>query len=105
MSPGWNPGTRLAEARRQRPVFTRFVQPEKPENAEGAWRRYYMHWRDMAGDRIRAEPAYMLHNFGMMIQLVSPSSWFYAGTDLWRTKASVNGGAIANHRLPLTLPR
>jgi nicotinamidase-related amidase len=34
--------TRLSEARR-RTVFTRFVPPERPEDAAGAWRRYYAH--------------------------------------------------------------
>ena len=43
---------RLAEVRRQRTVFTRFVQPERPEDAAGVWRRYYAHWRDMTGDRL-----------------------------------------------------
>jgi hypothetical protein len=37
--------TRLAEARRARTVFTRFVPPERPEEAVGAWGRYYRHWR------------------------------------------------------------
>ena len=26
--------------------------PERPEEAAGAWRRYYEHWRNMTGDRI-----------------------------------------------------
>jgi hypothetical protein len=30
----------LAEARRARTVFTRFVPPGKPEDAKGAWQRY-----------------------------------------------------------------
>jgi len=29
-------GTRLSEARRERTVFTRFVPPERPEDAAGA---------------------------------------------------------------------
>jgi hypothetical protein len=33
-------------------VFTRFVPPDKPEDAKGAWRWYYERWRDMTGDRI-----------------------------------------------------
>ena len=28
-------------------MFTRFVPPDKPEEAVGAWRRYYEHWRHM----------------------------------------------------------
>jgi low affinity Fe/Cu permease/nicotinamidase-related amidase len=53
---------RLAEARRERTVFTRFVPPERPEDAAGAWRRYYAHWRDMTGDRLDPH----------LIQLVPP---------------------------------
>ena len=43
---------RLAEARRGQTVFTRFVPPERPEEAAGAWRRYYEQWRNMTGDRL-----------------------------------------------------
>ena len=44
--------TCLAEARRERTVFTRFVPPDRPENAAGTWRRYYAHWRAMTGERL-----------------------------------------------------
>jgi nicotinamidase-related amidase len=44
--------TRLAEAHPERTVFTRFVPPERPEDAAGAWRRYYAHWRHMTGERL-----------------------------------------------------
>jgi nicotinamidase-related amidase len=44
--------TRLAAARRERTVFTRFVPPERPEDAAGAWRRYYEYWRHMTGERL-----------------------------------------------------
>jgi nicotinamidase-related amidase len=54
--------TRLTEAGRERTVFTRFVPPERPEDAVGAWRRYYAHWRDMTGERL--DPR--------LIQLVPP---------------------------------
>ncbi len=43
---------RLAEARSERSVFTRFVPPERPEEAVGAWRRYYEHWRNMTGEQL-----------------------------------------------------
>jgi nicotinamidase-related amidase len=56
--------TRLTEAGRERTVFTRFVPPERPEDAVGAWRRYYAHWRDMTGERL--DPR--------LIQLVPPLS-------------------------------
>ena len=42
----------LTEARRARTVFTRFVPPERPEEALGAWRRYYGHWRKMTGAQL-----------------------------------------------------
>ena len=42
----------MAEARRGRTVFTRFVPPERPQEAIGAWRRYYRHWREMTGERL-----------------------------------------------------
>jgi nicotinamidase-related amidase len=54
--------TRLSEARRERTVFTRFVPPERPEDAAGAWRRYYAHWRHMTGEGL--DPR--------LIQLVPP---------------------------------
>lgn len=54
--------TRLSEARRERTVFTRFVPPERPEDAAGGWRRYYAHWRHMTGERL--DPR--------LIQLVPP---------------------------------
>ena len=44
--------TRLAEAHPERTVFTRFVPPERPEDAAGAWRRYYAHWSHMTGERL-----------------------------------------------------
>jgi nicotinamidase-related amidase len=43
---------RLVEARRERSIFTRFVPPERPEEAVGAWRRYYEHWRNMTGEQL-----------------------------------------------------
>jgi len=42
----------LPEARRERTVFTRFIPPERPEEAVGAWRRYYARWRHMTGERL-----------------------------------------------------
>lgn len=42
----------MTEARRGRTVFTRFVPPERPQEAIGAWRRYYRHWREMTGERL-----------------------------------------------------
>lgn len=43
---------RLAQAHPEETIFTRFIAPARPEDAVGAWRRYYQRWRDMTGDRI-----------------------------------------------------
>jgi len=43
---------RLAEARPERTLFTRFIPPQHPEDAQGAWRRYYAHWRKMTGEAL-----------------------------------------------------
>lgn len=43
---------RLARHRPERAVYTRFIPPEHPEEAEGVWRRYFAHWRDLTGARI-----------------------------------------------------
>jgi nicotinamidase-related amidase len=55
---------RLAEASPERTVFTRFVPPQRPEEARGMWRRYYAHWHEMTGERIDPH----------LIQLVPPLS-------------------------------
>ena len=44
--------TKLAEASRERTIFTRFMPPNKPDEAIGAWRRYYERWRHMTCDQI-----------------------------------------------------
>ena len=54
--------TRLAQAHCERTVFTRFVPPERPEDAVGSWRRYFAHWRGMTGERVDPQ----------LIQLVPP---------------------------------
>jgi nicotinamidase-related amidase len=53
---------RIAEARSERTIFTRFVPPNDPEQMPGSWQRYYRRWRHMTGERI--DPA--------MIELVPP---------------------------------
>ena len=42
---------RIARARAEQTVFTRFVPPHKPEQAQGAWRRYYQRWAELTLDR------------------------------------------------------
>lgn len=36
-------------------VFTRFVTPASPEDAPGAWRGYYRHWREVTLERMDAD--------------------------------------------------
>src|SRR3954452_1567196 len=43
---------RIAERFPERTVFTRFITPEGPEQAPGAWRRYYERWRETTRDRL-----------------------------------------------------
>lgn len=53
---------RIAEARVERTIFTRFVPPNDPGQMPGSWQRYYRRWRHMTGEQI--DPA--------MIELVPP---------------------------------
>jgi len=43
---------RLARARADRTIFTRFVPPDNAAEAEGTWGRYYRRWAQMTGERI-----------------------------------------------------
>lgn len=45
----------LVERDPGRTVFTRFIPPDRPEEADGAWRDYYRRWPDMTGARLPAE--------------------------------------------------
>jgi nicotinamidase-related amidase len=48
---------RLVEAHPDRTIFTRFLPPRRPDDARGAWRRYYERWRDVTLDS--ADPRWM----------------------------------------------
>ena len=63
--------THLAEAHPERTVFTRFVPQEGPEEAAGAWRRYYAHWRHMTGERL--DPC-LIHLVPTLAALVPPAT-------------------------------
>jgi nicotinamidase-related amidase len=43
---------RLAERCPERTVFTRFITPGRPEDAHGAWRRYYRHWEPLTREHV-----------------------------------------------------
>ena len=53
---------RIVRAHPGETVFTRFVPPARPEDASGAWRRYYERWRHMTRDQM--DPA--------MVELLNP---------------------------------
>lgn len=46
--------------RPDRTIFTRFLPVAKPEDARGAWRRYYAKWAEVTLDRIGAEAAALI---------------------------------------------
>ena len=33
-------------------MFTRFIPPDRPEDAPGAWRRYFRRWRELTSERV-----------------------------------------------------
>ncbi len=62
---------RIARARPDRTIFTRFVPPERPEEMPGTWRRYYRRWRHMTLDRL--DPA-MVELVPELAALVPPAT-------------------------------
>lgn len=38
----------IAESHPQQTFFTRFIPPERPEQAQGSWRRYFERWRELS---------------------------------------------------------
>ncbi|MDH2326227.1 cysteine hydrolase [Cereibacter sp. SYSU M97828] len=40
----------IARHHADRTVFTRFIPPHRPEDANGAWRRYYQRWSEVTGE-------------------------------------------------------
>lgn len=42
----------IAERHVSRTVFTRFMPPQSPRQAEGAWRRYYLKWAEMTLEKL-----------------------------------------------------
>jgi len=43
---------RIARAHAPQTIFTRFVPPDKPEEMQGTWRRYYERWRQMTREEL-----------------------------------------------------
>ncbi|MFC3127708.1 cysteine hydrolase family protein [Pseudoroseomonas globiformis] len=69
--------TALAEAAPDRTVFTRFIPPERPEDAQGSWRRYYESWSQMTR---QALPAQALDLLPPLARLVPPAAVLDKGT-------------------------
>lgn len=63
----------LAERAPERTVFTRFIPPETPQEAPGAWRHYYERWENMTRSR---QPASMFDLVPTLARLVPPARVF-----------------------------
>jgi nicotinamidase-related amidase len=61
---------RLAQARSAETIFTRFVPPDHPAQAQGAWRRYYARWQQMTKDAL---PPGMIGLVPELARLVPPA--------------------------------
>jgi nicotinamidase-related amidase len=64
---------RLAEARPERTLFTRFVPLEHPGEGEGTWHRYYERWRKMTLSEL---PPGMTDLVAPLARLVPPAEVF-----------------------------
>ncbi|WP_249120444.1 cysteine hydrolase family protein [Plastoroseomonas hellenica] len=62
---------RIAQARPERTVFTRFIPAERPDDATGTWRRYYERWRNMTLDAL---PAGLVALVPSLLRLVPPAT-------------------------------
>lgn len=64
---------RIARSHAAATIFTRFVPPATPEEASGAWRRYYERWPQMTRQRMRPDLIALLPAFR---DLVPPAEVF-----------------------------
>ncbi|GGC62458.1 cysteine hydrolase [Siccirubricoccus deserti] len=69
--------TRLAEARPGQTLFTRFIPALRPDQAEGAWRRYYERWSSMT---LEALAPGMVDLVAPLARLTPPAEVFDKGT-------------------------
>jgi len=60
----------LAQLYPERTIFTRFLPPQVPEDARGAWRGYYEYWRDTT--RANLDPS-LIELMPELRQLVPPA--------------------------------
>jgi nicotinamidase-related amidase len=62
---------RIAAAHPAQTVFTRFIPPESPEKARGAWRRYYERWPQMT---LQCIDPHLLELVPSLARLAPPAS-------------------------------
>jgi nicotinamidase-related amidase len=60
----------IAQRHRDKTVFTRFITPHHPQQAQGAWRRFYERWAEATQSRL---PAEMLELMPPLHALVPPA--------------------------------
>ena len=60
----------VADAHASRTIFTRFIAPERPETAGGAWQQYYQRWASMTRGRL---PATLLELIPSLARHVPPA--------------------------------
>lgn len=61
---------RIARARPDRTVFTRFIPAERPDQGEGTWRRYWQSWPSMT---LEALPTGAVDLLAPLAELVPPA--------------------------------
>lgn len=57
----------LAERSRHRSIFTRFIPPQTPDHAQGAWREYYSRWPMMVRERLEPRLLDLVPTLGRFI--------------------------------------
>ena len=91
---------RLCEARADRTCFTRFIPARDPEDAHGAWKRYWARWPSMTLERL--DPAYVelvpeLARFAPPARILDKtgySPWSHTGLDAALREGGVDTLAI-----------
>ncbi len=71
----------LAGRRPEQTIFTRFIPPATPEDAQGAWRDYYRKWDNMTRARMPAE----------MIDLIEPLNRSFRPPKCWISPSILRG--------------
>lgn len=63
----------LAERQPERTIFTRFVPPQRPEDAQGAWRPYYERWRQATRDELDPQLIALMPQLARLV----PPAWVF----------------------------